>query len=222
MGRSGVRVRTLMRTNENRFALYLPRLILLALALAATGCGDTAPKLAKLGASEVIVAFGDSLTYGTGAKEDESYPAVLAQLTGRKVIRSGVPGEVTAQSLSRLPEVFAENQPDLMIVCLGGNDMLRRVSETETKANLRAIIKTIKEHGIRIVLIGVPRPALLAGPPELYGELAKEFGIPYEGGILKDVLYSADMKSDAIHPNARGYRRMAEAIAELLRKSGAL
>lgn len=138
MERSGVRVRTPMRTNENRFAIYLPRLILLVLALAATGCGDTAPKLAKLGASEVIVAFGDSLTYGTSAKEDESYPAVLA------------------------------------------------------------------------------------GPPEFYGELAKEFGIPYEGGILKDVFYSADMKSDAIHPNARGYRRMAEAIAELLRKSGAL
>ena len=168
------------------------------------------------------MAFGDSLTYGTGAKEDESYPAVLAQLVGQRVIRSGVPGEVTAQGLSRLPGAIAEHRPDLIIVCLGGNDMLRKVSEAEIKANLHAIIKAIKARGIAVVLIGVPRPALLAGPPEFYGELAEEFGIPYESSVVKDVLHSPDMKSDAIHPNARGYRRMAEAVAELLRKSGAV
>jgi len=109
-----------------------------------------------------------------------------------------------------------------MIVCLGGNDMLRKVNEAETRANLRAIIAAIRERGIAVVLIGVPRPALLASAPEFYGELAREFAIPYEGGIVKDVLYSAGMKSDAIHPNAQGYQRMAEAIAGLLRKSGAI
>jgi len=93
-----------------------------------------------LGADDVIVAFGDSLTYGTGAAEHESYPAVLAQLTGRQVVRAGVPGEVTAQALHRLPQVIAEHQPRLMIVCLGGNDMLRKVNEAETRSNLRAII----------------------------------------------------------------------------------
>jgi len=67
----------------------------------------------------------------------------------------------------------------------------------------------------------VPRPALLASAPEFYGELAKEFAIPYEGGIVKDVLYSAGMKSDAIHPNAQGYQRMAEAIAAVARHTGA-
>ena len=200
--------------------LHCAAALLLIAVLA--GCGGKAPKLPKLGASDVIVAFGDSLTYGTGAQEQESYPAVLALLTGRQVIRAGVTGEVTAQSLSRLPEVIAEHQPRLMIVCLGGNDMLRKMNETETRANLRVIIKTIREHGIAVVLVGVPRPALLASPPEFYGELGKEFGIPYESGVLKAVLYSTDMKSDAIHPNAKGYRRMAEAVAELLRKSGAI
>ncbi|NJD33809.1 MAG: arylesterase [Betaproteobacteria bacterium] len=205
-----------------RFRTILLRLVLLALFLAAAGCGDKAPKLPRVGDSGVIVAFGDSLTYGTGATEQESYPAVLAQITGRQVIRAGVPGEMTAQGLRRLPEVIAEFRPDLMIVCLGGNDMLRKVNENETRANLRAIIKTIREQGIAVVLVGVPRPALLASPPEYYGELAREFGIPYESGALKAVLYSTDMKSDAIHPNAKGYRRMAEAVAELLRKAGAI
>lgn len=210
-----------MRTNENRCAIYLLRLVLLAFALVASGCSKP-PHLPQLSAADVIVAFGDSLTYGTGAAEHESYPAVLALLTGRQVVRAGVPGEVTSQALRRLPQVLAEHQPRLMIVCLGGNDMLRRVNEAETRANLHAIIGAIRERGIAVVLIGVPRPALLASAPEFYGELAKEFAIPYEGGIVKDVLYSAGMKSDAIHPNSQGYQRMAEAIAALLRKAGAI
>ena len=214
-------MKPLARYNGDRFAIHLLRLTVLALALVASGCGKS-PKLPRLGAADVIVAFGDSLTYGTGAAEQESYPAVLAQLTGRQVVRAGVPGEVTAQALRRLPGVIAEYQPKLMIVCLGGNDMLRKVNEAETRANLRAIIAAIRERGIAVVLIGVPRPALLASAPEFYGELAREFAIPYEGGIVKDVLYSAGMKSDAIHPNAKGYQRMAEAIAGLLRKAGAI
>lgn len=214
-------MKRLMRSGGDRYAIYLLRLAVLALVLVTSGCGKS-PKLPHLGSEDVIVAFGDSLTYGTGAAENESYPAVLAQLTARQVVRSGVPGEVTAQALRRLPGVIAEHQPKLMIVCLGGNDMLRKVSEAETRANLRAIIGAIRERGIAVVLIGVPRPALLASPPEFYSELAKEFAVPYEGGIVKDVLYSAGMKSDAIHPNAQGYRRMAEALAKLLHKAGAI
>ena len=57
---------------------------------------------------------------------------------------------------------------------------------------------------------------------EFYAELAREFGVPYEGKIVTSVLYSAELKSDPIHPNALGYRKMAEAIAALLRTSGAL
>ena len=199
------------------------RLLLLALVLsAASGCGEKVPKLAKLGSADVIVAFGDSLTYGIGAQEHESYPVVLAQLTGRQVIRSGVPGEVTAQGLQRLPEVIDEYRPRLMIVCLGGNDMLRKVNAAEIKSNLRAIIKTIKDRGIAVVLVGVPRPALITSAPEFYSDLAKEFALPYEGKIVTSVLYSPDMKADSIHPNAKGYRRMAEGLAELLRKAGAI
>ncbi len=193
----------------------------LFLALLA-GCGDKVPMLPRLAASDVIVAFGDSLTYGTGAAEHESYPAVLAQLIGREVIRAGVPGEVTAQGLQRLPQVIEEFQPKLVIVCLGGNDMLRKVSTAEIKSNLRAIIKTLRDRGIAVVLLGVPQPALITSAPEFYGELAKEFAIPYDGKTVTSVLYSPDMKADPIHPNAKGYRRLAEAVAELLRKAGAI
>lgn len=193
----------------------------IALALALAGCGKKAT-LPKLATGDVIVAFGDSLTYGTGASERESYPAVLAELIGHEVVRSGVPGEVTAQSLQRLPDVLDEYHPRVVIVCLGGNDMLRRLSMADTRSNLRAIVRMLKERNIGVVLIGVPQPALLSSPPEFYAELAQEFAVPYEGEILKTVLYAAELKADPIHPNARGYRRMAEALAALLRQAGAI
>jgi lysophospholipase L1-like esterase len=186
------------------------------------GCGGGTPKVAKLAANDVVLAFGDSLTYGTGAKPEESYPAVLAQLTGRNVVRAGVPGEQTAGGLQRLPGVLDEHQPKLVIVCLGGNDMLRKGSRQVIEANLREMLRTIKSRGIDAMLVGVPEPGLITSAPEFYEKLAKEFGIPYEGKIVTSVLYRPELKSDPIHPNADGYRKMAEAVAKLLRDAGAI
>lgn len=196
-------------------------LVTLALALFA-GCGESVPQLPHLGTQDVIVAFGDSLTYGTGAREDESYPAVLGRLIGRRVVRAGVPGEVTAQGLRRLPSVIDEYRPRLVIVCLGGNDMLRKIGEEEIKRNLGNILRMLSQRGIAALLVGVPKPALIARAPAFYADLAREFGVPYEGDILTSVLLATDMKSDPIHPNARGYRQMAEALVKLLRESGAI
>jgi acyl-CoA thioesterase-1 len=203
----------------------LGRVLLAMLLVAVTalaGCGLKVPKVSPLGPNDVILAFGDSLTYGTGASASESYPAVLAQLTGRKVVRAGVPGEVTEGGLARISEVLDVHRPALVIVCLGGNDMLHKRDEASTKANLREIIKTIKAGGASVVLVGVPRPALITDAAPFYAEIAAEFDIPYEGKIVTDVLYQRTLKSDPIHPNAQGYRKMAEAIATLLKKAGAL
>lgn len=197
-------------------------IVVITTALLLGGCGSSTPKVAKLAATDVVLAFGDSLTYGTGAKAEESYPAVLSQLLGRNVVRAGVPGEQTAGGLQRLPGALDEHQPRLVIVCLGGNDMLRKGSPAAIEANLRAMLKEIRGRGLDAVLVGVPAPGLITSAPEFYEKLAKEFGIPYEGKIVTSVLYKPDLKSDPIHPNADGYRRMAEAIAKLLRDAGAV
>jgi lysophospholipase L1-like esterase len=195
-----------------------------ALSLMATvvACGEKVPPLPQIGAGDAILAFGDSLTYGTGAAEPESYPVVLGQLIGRTVVRDGVPGEVTAQGLARLEGSLEEHRPRLVIVCLGGNDMLRKVPDAEIAGNLRRIVQKIRGTGAAVMLVGVPRPQLLGAPPEFYDEVAREFGIPYERAALKDILYDRELKSDPIHPNAKGYRKLAEAIAALLKKSGAV
>jgi lysophospholipase L1-like esterase len=193
---------------------------IVAAALAA--CGEKVPPLAAVGAGETILAFGDSLTYGTGAAEPESYPVVLAQITGRTVVRDGVPGEVTAQGLARIDASLEEHRPKLVILCLGGNDMLRKVPDAEIVSNLRQMVQKIRGSGAAVVLVGVPRPQLLGAPPEFYGEIAQAAGIPYERRALKEILYDRELKSDPIHPNAKGYRKLAEAIAALLKKSGAV
>jgi lysophospholipase L1-like esterase len=201
---------------SNTYVISLLWLVLLA------GCGDKVPRLARLAPGDVIVAFGDSLTYGTGAAASESYPAVLGELLGRPVVRAGVPGETTAGGLARLNDVIASHRPKLMIVCLGGNDMLRKVAESETRANLREILRTLQSRNIAALLVGVPRPALLTSAPPFYAQIAEEFNIPYEGEIVTDILYQPGEKADTIHPNAKGYRRMAQAIAALLKKAGAV
>ena len=190
-------------------------------ALALGSCGD-APQLARLAPDAVVLAFGDSLTYGTGAAEADSYPAQLENLIGRKVVRAGVPGEVSAQALARLPSALEEHQPKLLVLCIGGNDFLRNLSQAEAAANVRRMISLAKSKGSDVLLIGAPEKGLLVTPPKFYAELASDLRVPYEGKVIGEVLRSPELKSDPIHPNARGYRLIAERVAALLRKSGAL
>jgi len=185
-------------------------------------CPNKTPQLPRVEANDVILAFGDSLTFGTGAAETESYPAILSALIGRKVVRSGVPGEVSAQGLRRLPSALAAHNPKIVLLCLGGNDMLRKIDDRTILANLREMIQLVRRQGAEVVLLGVPKPALFGGAAKFYGELANDMGVSYEDDTISNVLRDPGLKSDLIHPNAQGYRRIAEAIAALLKKSGAL
>ena len=183
---------------------------------------DRAPTLPKLNSHDVIVAFGDSLTHGTGAASDTAYPAVLAMLTGHTVINAGVPGDTTSSGLQRLPAVLAEHKPRLVLLCLGGNDMLKQQPAAATENNLRLLVQTIRASGADVVLIGVPEPRLFGGAPDFYGRVAEEMQLPLERDIFNDVLKDNRLRSDPIHANAAGYRRVAERMAEFLRKAGAL
>jgi lysophospholipase L1-like esterase len=196
-------------------------LFALALLLAGAACSER-PRLARLPAEAVVLAFGDSLTYGTGAAEQESYPAQLEKLIGRRVVRAGVPGEVTAQALERLPGALDEHAPRLLLLCIGGNDFLRRLGNAQAERNVRAMIELARSRGIGVMLIATPEPGLLPSPPGFYAAIAKDLAIAYEGGVITEVLKDASLKSDPIHPNARGYGVIAQRVAATLKKNGAI
>jgi lysophospholipase L1-like esterase len=194
---------------------------LAALLLVASGCGQQA-KLPPLAPDAVMLAFGDSLTFGTGANENESYPAQLEKLAGRRVVREGVPGEVSEAGLARLPAVLDEHRPRLLLLCHGGNDFLQRLPKAKAAENLRAMIRLAKARGIDVLLIGTPEPGLTVSTAALYAEIAKEFRLPYESDVLSKILRDASLKADQVHPNALGYRLMAERVYALLKNAGAL
>lgn len=197
------------------------RHVFFCFALLACACGD-APKLAPLAPDATVLAFGDSLTYGTGASEQDSYPAQLEKLIARRVVRAGVPGETSAGALARLPAALEEHQPALLLLCIGGNDFLRNLGKSQVAENVRGMVALAQARGAGVLLIGTPERGITLTPPAFYGELAAQSGIPYEGKVIGEILRNSELKSDAIHPNARGYRLIAERVAELLKKAGAL
>lgn len=142
---------------------------LLCLLLAA--CGE--PGFRPLAAGETILAFGDSLTEGRGVNPAQSYPSVLASLSGHPVINGGVSGELSQAGRARLPALLAEHRPALVILLEGGNDMLRGSGEGALKANLAAMIEAVQGSGAQVLLVAVPRKSLFADGAPLYGELAE-------------------------------------------------
>ena len=185
-------------------------------------CGKDTPGLPKLSEDTVILAFGNSLTYGTGAERNESYPAILENLSGKRIVNAGIPGELSAKGLQRLSEVLNEHEPELLLLCHGGNDLLRRYELAKTAINLKKMVLMARERGVSVVLIGVPRLGFTLKTADFYNQIAEEMELPFEDSILEEILSNRDLKSDTIHPNGEGYRLMAEAVYKLLKQTGAL
>ncbi len=183
----------------------------------ALGCAKRSV-LPQMTDDSVVLCFGDSLTHGTGADYEESYPSVLAGLLGCETVNEGVPGEVSAEGLQRLPAVLIEHRPVLVVLCHGGNDLLRKVPDQEIERNLRRMIEISQDAGAAVLLLGVPRPGLLLRAQEFYANVAVECGAVYDKKTIPHVLSRGALKSDPIHPNARGYREIAERVAARIRK----
>ena len=199
-------------------ALYLSLLLFFACK------PSSGPRMTPLAKGATVLAFGDSLTFGTGAASGQDYPTKLRQLSNLQVIGSGVPGEGSAAGVVRLKAVLAKERPALLILLHGGNDFLRHQNTADTKKNVRSMIELARSQGMQVLLIGVPQPTIGFSheAASLYAELASELAVPYEAQTLTDLLYDDHFKSDAVHLNAEGYGRLAQAIYRLLEESGAI
>ncbi len=164
-----------------------------------------------------VLAFGDSITSGYRVDADKNYPSQLSKLLQVDVINAGISGEETRAGLRRLPALLDKYKPEILIICHGGNDILRRRNFTNTKENIAQMIKLAQERKIHVVLVGVPMIEILRfTTASFYYELANEFNVPLEDKALTEILYDDALKFDKIHPNAQGYTILSNNIAQIV------
>ena len=191
--------------------------------LCCLACNKQTPMLNKLPDDAVILAFGDSLTYGTGASAEHDYPNILAGLSGREVINAGVPGELSGEGRQRLPQLLDQYQPDLLILIHGGNDILKKMPAEQTLDNLKAMIGFAKQRKIAVIMMGVPQFGLVfLHSAAIYEQVAKAESVPVDLDTLPTILATNALKTDPVHPNDQGYQQLAERIVALLQEQGAL
>lgn len=184
----------------------------ISLVLLLASCGPSAPNLDSPGST--IVCLGDSITAGVGAGPGEAYPDLLARRLGADVINAGVPGDTAADGLARLDEVL-DADPWLVIVELGGNDILRRVPPERTEEALRSILDRLLAARVVPVLVEIEAP-LAASYAKIFDRLDDDYDIPIVEGVLGEILTDSSLKSDTIHPNSRGYEVLAAALVDEL------
>ena len=198
------------------------RFLLGLIKLTVLGSCSQEVRLDYLLPSATVVAFGDSLTAGKGVANNQSYPALLGIQLQRRVINSGVSGELSAQGRRRLEDVLDEFHPQLLILCHAGNDLIRGSGTDRAKENILAMIAMAHEKNVQVVLLGVPQPGLFLGTAQFYSEIAQQTAVAYIPDLIAEVLSTPSLKSDLAHPNAAGYELIATTIANFLRDAAAI
>ena len=191
----------------------------------AVACSGTKKETA-LPAGSKVLALGDSLTAPHGVKPGEDWPTLLGQKTGWAVINAGISGNTSAQALDRLPGLLDEHQPQLVLVSLGGNDMLRKLPQEQTVTNLGRMLDLARASGAKTVLLATPKPSLAGAvfnnlaPADFYADVAKDKKVPLIKDALPEVLSDTALKSDQLHPNAAGHGQIGELIYAELKRIG--
>jgi lysophospholipase L1-like esterase len=170
----------------------------------------------SLSAGQRIIAFGDSLTFGTGASSGKDYPSQLSEMISRPVINAGVPGDTTARALKRLERDVLAHSPDIVLITLGGNDLKNGIDAETASDNLKMIVSLIQNQGARVIIGGLSIPFRDRGFGRAYEKLADETGATLIPNILEGILGNRKLMSDPIHPNDAGYNIIAKRYYEVL------
>lgn len=164
-----------------------------------------------------IVAFGDSLTYGYGAARGQDYPALLEKSLGRPIINMGRNGETAIHAATRVEEALA-HEPYLVLLEFGANDFMQGLSFEQTVAAMESMVEAVQAAGAVAVIVDTGGPSLMGKYSKAYRKIAREKGAGFVPGILNGFFGKRDMMSDQIHPNAAGYKIVADRIEKEVRK----
>lgn len=165
--------------------------------------------------NEKVVVFGDSLVEGVGASEGNDLASAMVRTTGKTVVNFGKSGDTTRDALERMTDVVTED-PGVVVIILGGNDVLQKIPKDETFHNLEKMIDLFQDNGSVVVLVGVRSGVVGDGRGDDYEALANKTRSVYISDILKDVFGKRQYMSDAVHPNDAGYAVIEQRLSPVV------
>jgi len=164
-----------------------------------------------------IICLGDSITFGYGADPGEDYPTALGKMVNLPVINAGIDGDTTVEALQRLEADVLAKEPFLVIVELSGNDFIKKFPKKQTIDNLKEIIQRIQAKGAMVALVDISAGMFLSEYRKLLSKVAREEGAMFIPSILGGIITNPSMKSDFLHPNAVGYKLVAQRIYQAIK-----
>ena len=213
---------------EKKLLIALTVIIVLFFVHASLNAADEVPGSTELKSDfastdrsefEVIICFGDSLTYGIGASRSMDFPSQLARMIQKPVINTGLPGDTTASALQRLERDVLSKDPDIVLITLGGNDFLNGVSKEVTFSNLKKIVESIQARGANVIIGGLKFPSRDQELSDGYEELVHQTGSMLIPNIFANIIGNPELMSDAIHPNNAGYTIIAKRFYEAMNQA---
>ena len=197
-----------------RRRLFVSVVAALLFSLSALGCGSDSNPTSPSGVT--VVALGDSITAGFGASSNNDYVARLTARTGNSILNAGRIGDTTGDALNRLESAVLSRNPDIVIVFLGGNDVLQSIPMPTRVSNITTIVQRIRQDGAAVILIHMGSGVLDAFGGALPG-IANQTGSTLVTGVLEGIFGVPGFMADAVHPNDAGHAIIADRIEPALR-----
>lgn len=163
-----------------------------------------------------IICFGDSITFGYGATKGEDYPAVLSGMVNVPVINAGIDGDTTSEALKRLKSDVLDREPLLVLIEFSGNDFLKKIPRQVTADNIRQMARLIQAAGAMVAIVDVSAGMFLKEYRAAFAKLARQENAIFIPAILSGIITNPSMKSDFLHPNAKGYAAIAQKVYRVI------